>query len=117
MHKIAEQTARDSASMHVITFVTLVLLPGTFLGVRLMTSYLKSSRTSLTVGQTFFSTPIIQGPDNGEGWSTNHGLLWLFVEICAPMMVVTLAVWYAYLRRLGSLKAALASTLNAENQC
>ncbi|KAG6360513.1 hypothetical protein INS49_011575 [Diaporthe citri] len=45
MLEIARATARDSASMSVITFVTLVLLPGAFIG-------------------TFFSTPIIDTPQN-----------------------------------------------------
>ncbi|ROW17225.1 hypothetical protein VPNG_01207 [Cytospora leucostoma] len=32
MEIVAQQTARDSASMHVITFLTMVFLPGTFVG-------------------------------------------------------------------------------------
>ncbi|EEY16220.1 conserved hypothetical protein [Verticillium alfalfae VaMs.102] len=32
MHDIAKKTERDTSSMHVITFFTLVFLPGTFLG-------------------------------------------------------------------------------------
>lgn len=34
MHTVAEKTQRETASMHIITLVTLVFLPGTFLAVR-----------------------------------------------------------------------------------
>lgn len=102
MYDIARQTARDSASMHVITFFTLVFLPGTFLGVRLMmASYLNSPAGSLTSDQTFFSTPILSTPDaaNPQSWNTNNGLLSLFFEICIPMMFVTVIAWYLYLNK------------------
>lgn len=101
MHEIAMQTARDSSSMHVITFFTLIFLPGTFLGVRLMTSYLKSSTDSLTSNQTFFSTPILSTPDtdNPQSWSINNSLLSLFFKICIPMMFITVIVWYLYLNQ------------------
>lgn len=102
MYDIARQTARDSASMHVITFFTLVFLPGTFLGVRLMmASYLKSPTGSLTSDQTFFSTPILSTPEaaNPQSWNVNNGLLSLFFEICIPMMFVTVIAWYLYLNK------------------
>ncbi|KAI7787255.1 hypothetical protein LA080_000592 [Diaporthe eres] len=88
MLEIARATARDSASMSVITFVTLVLLPGTFLG-------------------TFFSTPIIDTPqDNAQSWEINPGALVLFIEICVPMTVLVMLIWTVYMaisrrRRLG----------------
>lgn len=95
MEIVTRQTARDSASMHVITFLTMIFLPGTFLGVRLMTSRLKSSSGSLTSDQTFFSTPVLDG--EGQAWSINYNLLWLFLEICGPMMVIILVGWYRYM--------------------
>lgn len=96
MEIVTKQTARDSASMHVITFLTMIFLPGTFLGVRLMTSHLKSSSSSLTSDQTFFSTPVLDGED--QSWSINYSLLSLFFEICGPMMVIILVGWYWYMR-------------------
>lgn len=107
MLEIARATARDSASMSVITFVTLVLLPGTFLGVRLVTSNMKSSTDSLTSNQTFFSTPIIDTPqDNAQSWQINRGAFLLFIEICVPMTVLVMLIWKMYMavvkrRRLG----------------
>ncbi|KUI58016.1 hypothetical protein VP1G_05308 [Cytospora mali] len=82
MYDIARQTARDSSSMHVITFFTLVFLPGTFIG-------------------TFFSTPILSTPDstNPQSWNINNALLLLFFKICVPMMFVTVTAWYLYLKK------------------
>lgn len=105
---IARATARDSASMSVITLVTLVLLPGTFLGVRLVTSTMRSSTDSLTSNQTFFSTPIIGTPEeNPQSWEINRGAFMLFIEICVPMTLLVMLIWTAYMtynrrRRMGT---------------
>lgn len=110
MHDIARATARDSASMSVITFVTLILLPGTFLGVRLVTSSMRSTPGSLTSNQTFFSTPIIDTPqDNAQSWEINRGAFLLFIEICVPMTILVMSIWTVYMaisrrRRLGPWK-------------
>ncbi|KAK8124372.1 uncharacterized protein PG998_000131 [Apiospora kogelbergensis] len=80
MHMIAERTERDTSSMHFITFLTLVFLPGTFLG-------------------ALFSTPIFAGdpPEDGSStWVLNKDLLLLFGEICLPMMVIFIGLWFAY---------------------
>lgn len=97
MLKIAHATARDSASMSAITFVTLVLLPGTFLGVRLVTSQMKSTN-SLTSDQTFFSTPIVNAPeDNPQTWNINWSVFMLFLKICIPMTVLVMLIWALYM--------------------
>ncbi|KAF7534429.1 hypothetical protein G7054_g6228 [Neopestalotiopsis clavispora] len=76
MHKIALDTEKDTSSMHIITFFTLIFLPGTFLA-------------------TFFSTPIF-----GDGSKTafDNRLFLIFLEICLPLMVITLAAWMIYTR-------------------
>lgn len=110
MLEIARATARDSASMSVITFVTLVLLPGTFLGVRIVTSSMKSSTDSLTTNQTFFSTPVIDTPQDGtQSWAINWSIFILFIKICAPMTVLVMLIWTVYMacvrrRRPGPLR-------------
>lgn len=38
MEDIAFKTKRETSSMHIITFVTLIFLPGTFMAVSLMPS-------------------------------------------------------------------------------
>ncbi|KAK8019107.1 hypothetical protein PG990_004245 [Apiospora arundinis] len=79
MHTIAERTERDTSSMHFITFLTLVFLPGTFLG-------------------ALFSTPIFgDAPEDGSStWLLNQDLLFLFLKICLPMMVIFVGLWFAY---------------------
>ncbi|KAK7949512.1 hypothetical protein PG988_016151 [Apiospora saccharicola] len=81
MHTIAKRTERDTSSMHFITFLTLVFLPGTFLG-------------------SFFSTPIFGDPEEGSNktWQLNRDLLNLFLYICVPMMVTSVGFWFAYIR-------------------
>ncbi|KAK7952723.1 uncharacterized protein PG986_008451 [Apiospora aurea] len=75
MYDIAKRTERDTSSMHFITFLTLFFLPGTFLG-------------------SLFSTPIFADPDKGSilKWE----LLFLFLEICLPMMLIFIGLWVAY---------------------
>lgn len=114
MHTIAQKTARDSASMHVITIVTLILLPGTFLGVRKMALRLKSLNYSLTSDQTLFSTPIFNATDSGQSWVIDHGLLWLFIGICIPVTIVMLIAWYGCLLRLRRAQARRSWTVDAE---
>ncbi|KAI9150718.1 Notoamide biosynthesis cluster protein M' [Paramyrothecium foliicola] len=83
MYEIAKNTERDTSSMHVVTFLTLVFLPGTFLG-------------------TFFSTPIFDGQESSAGnaraWAFNHDLFYLFLEICIPLMCVVMGLWGLYMR-------------------
>jgi hypothetical protein len=103
MHKIAKVTERDTSSMHIITFFTLVFLPGTFLGVRILLLVLsRYPIAALIRDQTFFSTPIIEsnvdGSDSGTPWNLDERLLLLFMEICFPLMAFTIGVWFMYLR-------------------
>lgn len=104
MYDIAKTTEKDTTSMHIITLVTLLFLPGTFLGVRSIVYFSKLQSGILTDNQTFFSTPIFGGGDGGSdgqesrGWFLNEQLLWLFMKICFPMMLVTIGGWFAYMK-------------------
>ncbi|KAK7420832.1 hypothetical protein QQZ08_010233 [Neonectria magnoliae] len=93
MERIAHQTKRETSSMHIITFVTLIFLPGTFIA-------------------SFFQSGIIQWPEldlGSKNWLLNKHAFILFSAICLPLMVVTFAVWltvYIRMRRdqaIGSL--------------
>ncbi|KAK6843884.1 hypothetical protein PG987_004744 [Apiospora arundinis] len=79
MHTIAEKTERDTSSMHFITFLTLLFLPGTFLG-------------------SLFSTPIFGEAEKGSDrpWILNEALLSLFLQICLPMMAFFVVFWLLY---------------------
>ncbi|KAK8139417.1 hypothetical protein PG984_002797 [Apiospora sp. TS-2023a] len=116
MHTIAERTERDTSSMHFITFLTLVFLPGTFLGVRFseLSSSLYHSHdealidpyNALTLNQSLFSTPIFGDAIEGSGksWTLNTELLFLFLKICLPMMGVILGFWVLYRKYMRRMK-------------
>ncbi|KAK8041731.1 hypothetical protein PG993_006254 [Apiospora rasikravindrae] len=121
MHTIAERTERDTSSMHFITFLTLVFLPGTFLGVRLF-SALSSSYShdatidpsrALTLNQSIFSTPIFGDADEGSGktWALNSDLLFLFLKICLPMMTVIVGFWILYRKYMRRMELFVTRTL------
>ncbi|KAK6859082.1 hypothetical protein PG995_004935 [Apiospora arundinis] len=78
MEKIAGKTEEDTTSMHVITIVTLVFLPGTFFA-------------------SFLQSGIIQVKeyeDLGESsWRFKGEVFRLFITITLTVMVVTILVW------------------------
>ncbi|KPM37127.1 hypothetical protein AK830_g9447 [Neonectria ditissima] len=77
METIAHQTKRETSSMHIITFVTLIFLPGTFIA-------------------AFFQSGIIKWADvtlGSERWLLNKHAFGLFAAICFPLMLVTVAAW------------------------
>jgi hypothetical protein len=102
MYSIAKSTERDTASMHIITFFTLVFLPGTFLGVRIIVPrFSKLLNAALIRNQSFFSTPIINSGDAGSSkpWTFNPELFRIFIEICIPLMIITIGIWLIYLHQ------------------
>lgn len=122
MHDIAKTTERDTSSMHIITLFTLIFLPGTFLGVRLLIISLLSkfpSTENLTSDQTFFSTPIFGEGDveSNNSWTLNWGLFKLFLEICLPMMVVTVAIWALYKYRTKRMRAIVEKERSEQVGC
>ncbi|KAI6313895.1 hypothetical protein MCOR14_002265 [Pyricularia oryzae] len=77
MRKIADKTERETASMHIITLVTLIFLPGTFVA-------------------TFFGSGLFQWDDNDPElefprWKPEY--FKLFAGICFPLMTITILGW------------------------
>ncbi|TLD26949.1 hypothetical protein PspLS_04620 [Pyricularia sp. CBS 133598] len=78
MRKIADDTERQTTSMHIITWVTLVFLPGTFVS-------------------TLFGSGLYQWDDNDPEmqlprWKPEY--FRLFAKICFPLMGVTIIGWF-----------------------
>ncbi|KAK8079738.1 hypothetical protein PG997_007556 [Apiospora hydei] len=78
MEKIAQRTAHETASMHIITLVTLIFLPGTFFA-------------------TFFNGGNFNwdsADDGGPPWQFNLEVFGLFMKVSIPMMAVVTMVWF-----------------------
>ena len=99
---IAVQTKHETVSMHVITGLTLVFLPGTFVAVRHdVPSFHILVSSLLTKRQTFFSSDIVdfqkgKGTDNIGDWGVSIPALKLFLAMCIPLMAITLSIWLLF---------------------
>jgi hypothetical protein len=117
MHNIAARTEQETVAMGIITFFTLVFLPGTFVAVSIFTvlSYATSS-TSLSCiptlltecchHQTFFSSGIVSFDHSAEGsemgdWEFRWPALQLFLVMSLPLMGLTMVTWYCFRRYAG----------------
>lgn len=115
MELLARKTTRETASMHVITLITLLFLPAMFLAVRMLTPALSLPAscgrgrnvedlevchlTGLASSQTLFESPLFdwKKPVNE---SLRLDIFFLFAKVCFPMMAITvcicgLAYWWA----------------------
>lgn len=102
MKKVAEKTAIQTSSMHLITLVTLFFLPATFVAVRSfrLPSFSFSELTEyLTSVQTFFSSGAFQWdqehPDGQSMPFWKPQFFTLFAAICFPMTGLIILVWWA----------------------
>lgn len=102
MKKVAEKTAIQTSSMHLITLVTLFFLPATFVAVRIfrLPSFSFSELADyLTSDQTFFSSGAFQwDQENPNGQSMpfwKPQFFTLFAAICFPMTGIIILIWWA----------------------
>ena len=94
MHEIAVRTKQETVSMKIITLITLLFLPGTFISVCLR--FQRKYAGKLTVEQTLMSTDIIQYqnvPPSKDGEMFSMPALRLFLAIMLPMMFFTFVAW------------------------
>ncbi|KAI0201464.1 hypothetical protein F4808DRAFT_127586 [Astrocystis sublimbata] len=101
MESIAEGTGKETSSMHTITLVTLVFLPGTFVAVRyaLLLIWTIASMSLTTVDyQTFLGAGFYQFPDEVGGeavfplFQTKYFAL--FAAITFPLTAITVFLWF-----------------------
>jgi hypothetical protein len=93
MEIIAQDTARETVSMRVITIVTLFFLPGTFISVGTPLHQLRISLTSQTLMSTSIVTFEAGSPSLAQG-SISTGALGFFAAVSVPLMLVTLLAWW-----------------------
>ncbi|KAI0150577.1 hypothetical protein GGR57DRAFT_471933 [Xylariaceae sp. FL1272] len=104
MEEIAGATGKETSSMHTITLVTLVFLPGTFVAVRYALPYIwEAASKSLTTTncQTFLGAGFYQWPDgteNGDGVAAfplfRPAYFALFAAIAFPLTFITVVFWF-----------------------
>ncbi|KAM7185598.1 hypothetical protein V8F20_011732 [Naviculisporaceae sp. PSN 640] len=99
MHQIAAETEQQTVSMHAITVLTLIFLPGTFVSVRILISPLPSSFHLVCCSTpTLFSSGIwdfnASKSHNMGDWETRIPALKLFLAISLPLMAVALLCWW-----------------------
>ncbi len=108
MESIAGRTEKETSSMHIITLVTLLFLPGTFVAVRyaLPKIHKEVNRHLTTNNQTFLGAGFYQWPDSNDANQIPNYPIWrsdfffLFAKISFPLMVLTLLFWaWPYLWR------------------
>ncbi|KAK4160126.1 hypothetical protein QBC43DRAFT_119395 [Cladorrhinum sp. PSN259] len=99
-HTIAEKAKKETSSMHVITVVTLLFLPGTFVAVRLGLPLMPLVCKLLTCSQTLFGSGLFQWDDNENPeerdpvWKGSH--FFLFIKVCVGLMALTIIIWFVF---------------------
>ncbi|KAI0420958.1 hypothetical protein F5X98DRAFT_312738 [Xylaria grammica] len=101
MESIAGRTEKETSSMHIITLVTLVFLPGTFVAVRYALPKLRKevNRHLTANNQTFLGAGFYQWPDGDDVDQIPNSPIWkpeyffLFAKISFPLMALTLLFW------------------------
>ncbi|KAI8633951.1 hypothetical protein F5Y19DRAFT_415881 [Xylariaceae sp. FL1651] len=124
MHEIAKKTKRETSSMHVITGLTLVFLPGTFVAVRrCLFCRRELVSLALTRCQTLFSSGIVNFDGNKPrrnwgAWEIRWSALWLFLAVSLPLMGFVLAFWavISYWTKNESLTSQRARQLDASGK-
>lgn len=115
MEVLTRKTTRETASMHIITLITLLFLPGMFLAVRLLPLLLslpasrdgdRGSRapqghdlTGASPPQTLFQSPVFDF-DRPNGEAFRHDVWSVFAKVCFPMTAITITIsgvayWWA----------------------
>lgn len=83
--------------MRVISLVTVLFLPGTFISVSLDQA-IPTSGAELTKPQTLMSTDIVSFKDQQKGLTggvSSSGAIKLYLVLTLPLTAVTLVGWYA----------------------
>jgi len=109
MHKIGAMSQKEAIAMRIITVVTLVYLPATFVSVRLQ--YRSYFWRPLNQLETFFSTDIIKYQNQGDNTNSSFQhpaptfngsfselalLRWL--EVTLPLTLLTLGIGWVFFK-------------------
>ncbi|KAK0113403.1 hypothetical protein ONS96_014269 [Cadophora gregata f. sp. sojae] len=79
MHKIGALSQKEAIAMRIVTVVTLIYLPATFVS-------------------TFFSTDVVKYQTDNGRTSFSDLAMWRWLEVTLPLTVVTLGIGYAFVK-------------------
>ena len=99
MQSIAQKTKQETVSMRVITLVTLLYLPSTFISVSFKPKRRVSGLTTLT--QTLMSTDIVNFRNDISGKPeriVRFEAIQLYIAISIPLTFATFVAWYGIYR-------------------
>ncbi|KFY38315.1 hypothetical protein V494_04414 [Pseudogymnoascus sp. VKM F-4513 (FW-928)] len=101
MHQVGDLSRKEAIAMRIVTVVTLIYLPATFVSVMLPHSFLRAP--------TLFSTDIVKYQDQGNGGtkdslgnayvSFSSMALARWIEVTIPLTILTLALGYYAFKR------------------
>jgi len=99
MLTIAKRADRDSASLKVLSIITLIYLPSTIVMVRIYIAIKMQRRSWSIKPQGFYSTQFVSQTHSGVGAVVVYAQnWWLFFAITVPLTVLTLGTWYFWSR-------------------
>lgn len=99
MEGLTAKAKHEAVSIHAITMLTLLFLPGTFVAVRNGLSFVYTTLAWILTGfQTFFSSGIIdfeygEEQDRLGDWKIRWGALRLFGVVVGPLTGLVLTAW------------------------
>lgn len=90
MHSITRKTRQETVSMRIITVLTLLFLPGAFIGVSESRLHIKATTDKHL--KTFMGIDILKFETNNAQDFEPHGLM-VYVSIFLPMTVIIFLIW------------------------
>lgn len=97
MLKLTNETFDDNATVRVVTVVTLIYLPASFVSVSMTAA---SWTARLTRGQTVLGMNLFSFHDgDGNQNFTISKQFWIFVVLAVPLTLLTVGSWFIFTRR------------------
>lgn len=95
MLRLTNEAFEDNATVRVVTLVTLIYLPASFISVSMLATPCKMG---LTLSQTVLGMNLFNF-DDATGNFVISGQFWIFVVLAVPLTLLTLGTWYVFTRR------------------
>ena len=104
MLNLTKETVDDSATVRVVTFVTLIYLPASFVSVG-ASLRLRKPPTDLHHSQSIFGMNLFTFGTSQESGFQISPRFWIFEAISVPLTIVTIGAWSLTVRRKNKKRA------------